>query len=108
MEFNTIISIILAYLLTDDSVMLKFLRSLSFFNDTKKFKLAKEISIAIVFVALLLISGVAPGFRFLLALAFFTATRKRLATCAVPKLLQGEPIMLITALFIGIVFFGLR
>lgn len=108
MEFNTIISIIVAYLLTDNSLMLKPLRSLSFFNDTKHLKLAVEISAAVVFVGLLFMSGVAAGFRFLLALAFLTATRKRLEFCAVPKFLQGEPIMLIAALFVGIVFFGLR
>jgi len=107
MAYNTFVAIGLGYILTDKTLMARILSNFTFFNDKKHLTRALEILIGAIFLIYTWKVGFLYGLRFLLAVVFFLCARMKIAEIPVPKYLKGEPIILVVALVVAIVFFGL-
>jgi Na+-translocating ferredoxin:NAD+ oxidoreductase RnfA subunit len=108
MAIYTFVAILLALLLTEKKLMTVVLGQVSLLNFLKDHKTKLQFVVLLLAIGFFFVGGLLAVGRFLLAIAFFASIRIHLDFIPVPKLLKGLPILLLSALVVLIVFFGLR
>jgi len=108
MEINAFAAILLAMILTEKGLMATVFGKLRLLDFLKDNKTKLQFVVLLLAIAFFFGAGLLATLRFFLAIAFFVSIRIHLDFIPVPKLLKGLPMLLLSALVVLIVFFGLR